>query len=163
MPFPSLGFLQFQDIANETKSATSVQETTASLNGYISLLSIRSGDADALFEYRREGTSTWQSSSTFSTDDVGLYGIDVSGLSEDTTYEYRSKGRVATPVTSTGSIQTFTTKAVGQGDSSLVSAMYLARRHDNVPSTVIESETSESTRTSQMLDRRRFGNQEDTV
>jgi len=95
-----------------TYSATNVEATTATLNGYLNDLGGQA-NADCYFEYYQAGEGAW-AHSTIGDKDVltatGIFGVDIVGLNADTLTYVRAvtdNGDVADPTN--GSTVTFTT------------------------------------------------------
>lgn len=90
-----------------TDGSSDVDTDSATLKGTLDGTGGASS-VDVWFQYRKEGTSTWQTTSANSLNSTGSFRISASGLTSGTTYEYRaiaenSAGRDA------GSIQKVTT------------------------------------------------------
>jgi hypothetical protein len=160
MSYPSFSFLEFQSIDVETDSFTNLGGDFVTLQGIIKTVTSRDGVVDAYFEYRKTGESAWtQTSTVVLPAQQGSFSVDLDNLDSDTSYEFRVIAIVESPVEDQGNIASFTTTAAGTGNRSISSAMRLARSYDDNDASEIEAGSSEDIRTSQMLDRRAFGNQ----
>lgn len=82
-----IGFKTNKDFRISTNPATNVQFTSATFNGDISVLN--TGSADVFFEYRQTGNTSWQSTSTETVNNTGNYSKNITGLNQDTEYQYR--------------------------------------------------------------------------
>lgn len=99
-------------IAVETEDATSVGETTATLNG--ELLSLGEFDeVSVFFEYRQDGQSTWQEAEKQTLSEEGSFDESIDGLESDTVYEFRAAGESNSEST-TGETRTFATESDGE-------------------------------------------------
>lgn len=92
-----------------TQGAGDITQTSAVLYGEVEGFGDGSSSADAWFQYRVYGTSTWLNTDKVQLDDPGEYSTFASNLSSDTTYEFRAIAENDSGVTGTGSIMTFKT------------------------------------------------------
>ncbi len=95
-------------VAVSTGSASGVTATGATLNGSLDDLGGASS-ADVAFEYRQVGASTWSSTATQTLSSTGTFSDSVSGLAENTDYEFRAVASASDGDTDTGTAVTFTT------------------------------------------------------
>lgn len=72
-----------------TNSASGVGETEATLNGDLIGLG-QETQVDVFFQYREQGAGTWQETPRQTTTTTGSFSEAVSGLSNNTTYEFRA-------------------------------------------------------------------------
>ncbi|MFW6141973.1 MAG: InlB B-repeat-containing protein [Candidatus Saliniplasma sp.] len=91
----------------ETDIVSSITSSSASLTGEINDMADESS-VDAYFDYRKNGTDSWSSTSSQSISSTGEFSIDVSGLDRWTEYEYKAIVDNGTDTTE-GSIKTFRT------------------------------------------------------
>ena len=101
--------------AVSTGSATDVTETSATLNGTLDDLGGASS-ADCYFQYRQVGASTWTETAPQTLSATGSFSESVSGLAENTDYEFRARTDASDGDSDTGATATFTTS----GDTSVV-------------------------------------------
>jgi subtilisin family serine protease len=94
--------------AVSTGSASSVGETSATLNGSLDDLGGASS-ADVYFEWRQTGASSWNATATRTLSSTGSFSDDVSGLTKGTEYEFRVVGDASDGDSDTGGTVTFTT------------------------------------------------------
>lgn len=73
----------------ETLAASSIANTSMTLNGDLIALGIESR-VDAGFDYRVSGTSTWTRTALTEYESFQVYSEGISGLTENTTYEFRA-------------------------------------------------------------------------
>jgi len=106
------GIIYFYDIdvfsapEVQTLNADNIGVESAQLNGNITLNDASS--ADAYFNYRVNGTSSWTETSSVNLSSSQEYSKTLSGLQSDTTYEFEAVANY-TEGQSKGSINTFTT------------------------------------------------------
>lgn len=96
-----------EPVSVSTTASDSVTDTEATLSGDLTSLG-DSSEADVYFEYREQGTTTWQESSRSTRTTTGTFTETVSELARGTTYEFRAAA-VGGGVGDTGDTQTFTT------------------------------------------------------
>jgi hypothetical protein len=159
MPFPSYQLLSFQRISVSTDGTANVFETEADLQGSVTELTSRSGDADFNFEYRETGSDSLSNTSTTTVTTTESVQTRITGLSPETEYEFKSVGVVELPIRDEGSFTTFTTPTSSPVDTFRI-AQHLARMQQDLTPEYIEEESSARTNRSQMLARRAFGNQQ---
>lgn len=97
----------------ETEFANDIQYTEAQLNGRLTELT-GNDDADVFFQYREVGGSSWTTTPTETVSSTGLFDRPISGLAEDTAYEFRAGVTVTEPdegwsSTEYGDVDTFET------------------------------------------------------
>lgn len=97
-----------------TDGATSVGETSATLNGSLDELD-GAASADVYFEWRQTGAPGWNATSTQTLSSTGSFSDSISGLASDTEYEYRAVGDASDGDSDTGSTVTFTTDSSSGG------------------------------------------------
>jgi len=95
-------------VAVSTDSATDVAETSASLNGELTTLN-GADSAEALFEYRQSGASSWTTTASQTLSSTGSFSQTVDSLSTDAEYEFRAVVTVDGDTADTGSANTFST------------------------------------------------------
>jgi len=159
MPFPSFQFPAFQRISVSTDGVGNIFDTEADLQGSVTELTSRSGDADFNFEYRETGSDSLSNTSTTTVSTTESVETRVTGLSPETEYEFKSVGVVEVPVRDEGSFFTFTTTPTPVVPVTQV-AQHLARMQQDLTPEYIEEESGEGDSASQMLARRAFGNQQ---
>lgn len=137
------------DLAVDTVGSSSVDDSTATLEGDLTVLNV--DNADCYFQYRETGTTTWTDTTKQNKTSTGSYSQDVTGLNSDTDYEFRARADGSDGSTAEGSIQTFTTLESG-GDLSLGQAM--ARREGRIAPQEVESTAGVQANTAQMMARR---------
>jgi hypothetical protein len=91
-----------------TGSATDVTGSTATLNGTLDDLGGASS-ADCHFEWRETGADTWTSTPAQTLSATGSYSESVTGLNEETEYEYQAVVEASDGDASTGTTATWTT------------------------------------------------------
>ena len=74
----------------ETNAASSITQNSATLNGNITDIGGASCDQRG-FDYRKQGETTWSETSENGSFGTGTFSLPISGLSPNTTYEFRSK------------------------------------------------------------------------
>ncbi|MDY7081302.1 MAG: PQQ-binding-like beta-propeller repeat protein, partial [Halobacteria archaeon] len=94
-----------------TKDATSITDSGATLEGKLVSTNV-STTVDVYFEWRKEGESSWSQTTKITKVDTGNFSTSISGLSADTTYEFRAIGDTGTRVVTAG-IKNFTTTLSG--------------------------------------------------
>nr|WP_274322959.1 hypothetical protein [Halosimplex aquaticum] len=99
-----------------TGSASSVGTSSATLSGALDDLGGASS-ADAYFEWRESGASSWTATSAQTLSSTGSYSQTVSGLSAGTDHEFRAAADASDGDAATGSANTFSTSASGGGDT----------------------------------------------
>jgi len=100
----------------ETNPATDVTDNSATLPGELTDMGGESS-VNVFFRYREDGETTWQETSTDELTQAEDYEISITGLEEETTYEYMAV--VQWNSEDTGNIETFTTSTdddVGDDD-----------------------------------------------
>ncbi|PSP80856.1 serine protease [Halobacteriales archaeon QS_1_68_20] len=95
-----------------TDSATSVGETSATLNGTLGDLGGASS-ADVYFEWGPAGGSLSNTTSAQTLSSTGSFSADVSGLDSGTDYEFRAVAQGSDGSSDTGGVQSFTTDSGG--------------------------------------------------
>jgi len=113
------GILNFTTLALvkiETSPATEISHFEATLNGNLTSLGSFS-QAQVYFEYRKQGETTWNSTSKTTKTTTGTFSSHLTSLSSNTTYEFRARADYQNPNTgrnysSFGTILTFTTPKV---------------------------------------------------
>jgi len=94
-----------------TDPATSITADTATLGGSVDTLEGNTGNLDYFFEWGEVGAGFPNSTTASSTSTAPItYTTDISGLSQNTDYEFRAAGTVDGE-TFTGGTQTFTTQS----------------------------------------------------
>jgi len=102
------------ELGVSTSDASGVGETSATLNG--SLDSLGGADsADVYFEWGVSGGDLSNVTSAETRTSTGSFSADVSGLSADTTYDFRAVAEASDGSTDSGSTRSFTTDSSGGG------------------------------------------------
>ncbi|WP_247004244.1 DUF1349 domain-containing protein [Halosolutus gelatinilyticus] len=92
-----------------TGSASNVQDASATLSASLDSLG-NAASADVSFEYRETGAGSWTATGSQTVSSATAFSIDVSGLSNDTEYEYRAVADASDGDTDVGFVETFTTR-----------------------------------------------------
>ncbi|MEF8784139.1 MAG: S8 family serine peptidase [Haloarculaceae archaeon] len=95
-------------VAVSTDSATSVGETSVTLNGSLDDLG-GADSADCYFKWRQVGADTWTATATQTLSSTGSFSEDLTGLEDGVDYEYRAVGDASDGDTDTGTTVSFTT------------------------------------------------------
>lgn len=91
-----------------TGTATNIQVDQADVDGTLDDMDGNSS-IDVYFQYREEGALTWSSTTAQTLSSTGSFSDTITGLSHDTTYEFRAVADDGSGTLSTASIKTFTT------------------------------------------------------
>lgn len=110
-------------VAVSTVDATSVGETTATLNGDLTDLGGASS-ATVSFEYRESGASSWSATNGQSLSSTGPFSTDVSGLTSGTDYEFRAVADASDGDSDAGAALSFTTNSSSSGSTAPVVDRY---------------------------------------
>jgi len=98
------------ELSVSTGDATNVGETSATLNGSLDGLG-GADSADVYFEWGQSGGDLSNVTSAETRSSTGSFSDDISGLSSDTTYEYRAVADASDGSSVTGSTRSFTTSS----------------------------------------------------
>lgn len=96
------------DFAVVTQDPTAVDTTSVTLEGELSNLDGETS-ADCYFEWRQTGVSSWNTTTTQTLNETGTFGDSLSGIDEDTEYEYRALADGSDGVSDTGTTVSFVT------------------------------------------------------
>ncbi|WP_459191481.1 hypothetical protein [Halosimplex sp. J119] len=96
------------NVAVSTGSASDVGSASATLSGALDELG-GSDSAEVGFEYRESAASSWSATATQTVSSSTSFDADLSGLSPETSYEFRGVATASDGDTDTGSVNTFTT------------------------------------------------------
>lgn len=91
-----------------TQDPTAVDTTSVTLEGELSNLD-GANSADCHFEWRQNGASSWNTTTKQTLNETGTFSDSLSGIEEDSEYEYRSLGDASDNVSDTGTTVSFTT------------------------------------------------------
>ena len=92
----------------ETSAATSVGETTATLNGELTSLE-NASKATVYFRWREADSGDWNETDMQTLEETGVFSATVEGLSAGTQYEFRARAKSGEIASESGDTLTFTT------------------------------------------------------
>jgi len=100
----------------DTGAVTDVTDSDATLGGEVTDLDGASS-IDAAFEIRKIGSDSWMSTESQTLTAAEAFSATVTGLNDDTNYEFRAVGNASDGDTATGVTRTFATEAGGSTET----------------------------------------------